>query len=75
MKPLILCPNRPIFLSNRFFQLYYYAELRRFLKKLHFGFFIIKDKKEVIEKLQVEILENMEAARKYSKYALDLSKK
>ena len=50
--------------------LYYYAELRRFLKKLYFEFFMTKDKKEAIEKLQVEILENMESARKYSKVAL-----
>ena len=47
--------------------LYYYAELRRFLKKLHFDFYIKKDKKEAIEKLQVDILENMEEARNYVK--------
>ena len=45
--------------------LYYYAELRRFLKKLHFDFFIQKDKKEAIIHLKDEILENMEEARNY----------
>ncbi len=45
--------------------LYYYAELRRFLKKLHFDFFIQKDKKEAIIQLKDEILENMEEARNY----------
>ena len=45
--------------------LYYYTALRRFLRKLHFDFFIKKDKKEAIEKLQVDILENMEAAQNY----------
>ena len=45
--------------------LYYYAELRRFLKKLHFDFFIQKDKKEALIQLKDEILENMEEARNY----------
>jgi len=45
--------------------LYYYTALRRFLRKLHFDFFIKKDKKKAIEKLQVDILENMEAAQNY----------
>ena len=49
--------------------LYYYAELRRFLKNLHFDFFIKKDKKEVILNLRGEILENMEEARNYSTVA------
>ena len=46
--------------------LYYYAALRRFLKKLHFDFFMKKEQKEVIMKLQGEILENMEEARNYA---------
>ncbi len=45
--------------------LYYYAELRRFLTKLHFDFFIQKDKKEDLIQLKNEILENMEEARNY----------
>ena len=49
--------------------LYYYAELRRFIKNLHFDFFIKKDKKEVILNLRGEILENMEEARNYSTVA------
>ena len=50
--------------------LYYYTELRRFLKKLYFDFFIPKHKKEIIINLKDEILENMEEARNY---ALDAS--
>ena len=50
--------------------LYYYTELRRFLKKLHFEFFIAKQKKEAIIKLQGKVLENMEEARAY--YILNL---
>jgi 1-acyl-sn-glycerol-3-phosphate acyltransferase len=45
--------------------LYYYAERRRFLKRLHFDFFIRKERKEAIIQLKDDILENMEEARNY----------
>lgn len=46
--------------------LYYYAELRRFVKRLYFDFFIRKDKKEAIIQLKDEIVRNMEEARNYA---------
>ena len=46
--------------------LYYYAELRRFFKRIHFNFFIQKDKKEAIIQLKDEIVNNMEEARNYA---------
>lgn len=46
--------------------LYYYAELRRFFKRMHFDFFIRKDKKVAIIQLKDEIVNNMEEARNYA---------
>lgn len=48
--------------------LYFYTQLRRFLEKLRFDFYIKNDQKEAIINLQDEILNHMEEARiKYLK--------
>ncbi len=44
--------------------MYYYAEAKRFSKLMHYNFFMREDKRQQIEKLRAEILENVDEAIK-----------
>ncbi len=52
--------------------IYYYAEIKRFRRLLHYNFFIDEIKKQTIVKLQVEILHNMEKARQEYSQSLEV---
>jgi hypothetical protein len=44
--------------------MYYYAEAQRFSRLLRYNFFMPEDKRQKIDRLRVEILENIEEAIK-----------
>lgn len=52
-----------IFIISAFVAMFYYVEIKRFKRVLHFYFFMKKDKKQSILKLRDKILANIEIAK------------